>query len=497
MLLPASSPYAWMQRGSRTQIAVRAPSIGVRWFAALVAATVAVSSGCARQTVGTSDGLAYAGAASGELQRSALSTVFYRGNPLPPEPDAEERQRARARVSAASEWERALLEELYPGDDELWALVMRDSDGDGIKDFRVSDYYGRLLEGDTDIDGDGRPNTFDLSPYERDPDGAELPTIPDHLSWRVVGKPAEMASIQEQLFREYGILLVERSASFTPELAVATFDAIARVHRSVLGPRSLPTLRVIASEESSLLFEDAEEGAGDFAQVLPATGTMEIYRRGIDAPPLVQLGFLSHEISHGVQYALDSNREQRRALMIDNEVSAPTFHALVARYGWSRRSVDADPTAEFELFRPQYIAPDAYEYLYREEDLSAWEDWLAAIYEEVGEQSYLSDPRITELYILGDYSLSSPWEWYSDHVIAYVYMQMFDALAERCTEAEVAELRGSAEAEVLTPQWPYFRFENARGAPFQQHLDEVMPIRATDAKDLARRYVPGSERCGG
>ena len=464
---------------------------------AIGAAMIAASSGCARQTVVAKHGSAYVAAANAELQRSTLAAVFYRGNPLPPEPDTEEREQARARVSTASEWERALLEELYPDDDELWALVMRDSDGDGIKDFRVSDYYGRLLEGDTDVDGDGRPNTLDPAPYVPDLDDAEVGSIPEHLSWRVARKSPEMASIQEQLFRHYGILLVERSADFTPELTVATFDAIVRVHRNVLGSRRLPTLRVIATEESSLLFKDAEEGVGDFAQVLPAAGVMEIYRRGIDAPPLVQLGFLSHEISHAVQYALDSSREQRRALLIDNEVSAPAFHALVARYGWSRRSVDADPTAEFELFRPQYISPDAYEYLYREEGLPAWEEWVAAIYEEVGEEGYLSDPRITELHILGDYSLSSPWEWYSDHVIAYLYMQMFDALGDGCTEAEVAQLQASAEAEVLAPEWPYFRFENARGAPFQQHLGEVQPIRATDAKDLARRYVPRSERCDG
>ena len=481
----------------RRQTGARAPSFDALSSAALIAAMIAVSSGCARQAVGTSDGSAYAATATPKLQRSTLATIFYRGNPLPPEPDAEEREQARARLSAASEWERALLEELYPADEELWALVMRDSDDDGIKDFRVSDYYGRLLEGDSDIDGDGRSNTFDLSPYVPDADDAKVGSIPDHLSWRVVGKPPEMASIQQQLFRDYGILLVERSASFTPELALATFDAIVRVHRNLLGSGRLPTLRIIATEESSLLFKDAEEGASDFAQVLPATGTMEIYRHGIDAPPLVQLGFLSHEISHAVQYALDSNRAPRRALLIDHEVSAPPFHALVARYGWSRRSVDADPTAEFDLFRPQYIAPDAYEYLYREDPLSAWEDWLAVIYEVVGEECYLRDRRITELYILGDYSLSSPWEWYSDHVIAYVYMQMFDALGDGCTEAQVAQLQASAEAEVLAPEWPYFRFENARGAPFQQYLEKVQPIRATDAKDLARRYIPGSERCDG
>ena len=421
---------------------------------ALATLAVAWSSmvlGCARRSVGTADASS-ASAHRADLQRATLDTVFFRGNPLPPAPGKEEREEARARVGSASEWERALLQKLYPDDDELWALVIRDSDRDGIKDYRVSDDCGRLLEGDTDVDGDGRPNVFDIEPYHRATEGPG-PTrgrsIPEHLSWRSSGKPSEMASIQERLFRDYGVLLVERSAEFTPELAVAMSDAIARVHRKVLSRGGLPTLRVIATEESSLLLPNAEEGAEDFAQVLPATGTMEIYRRGIDSPPLVQLGFLSHEISHAVQYALDFDQARRSEIVLHNEVKAPKFHALVARYGWTRREVDADPTTRFELFRPQYISSDTYEYLYREEELVAWEDWLAAIYDEVGEANYLTDPRIAELHILGDYSLSSPWEWYSDHVIAQVYMAMFDALRSGCNDAEVEQLQAATEAEVL------------------------------------------------
>jgi hypothetical protein len=229
--------------------------------------------------------------------------------------------------------------------------------------------------------------------------------------------------------------------------------------------------------------------------MFPATGTIEIYRRGIDAPPLVQLGFVSHEVSHAVQYALDYDDTRRREIVLENEVKAPKFHTLVAEYGWTRQPVEADPTTTYELFRPQYISSDTYEYLYREEGLAAWEEWLAAIYEEVGEENYLTDPRITELYILGDDSISSPWEWYSDHVIAHVYLAMFGTLRPGCSEADAAQLQAVAEAEVLASAWPYFRFENARGAAFQSHLEKKQPIRPADTSAMARRYIAGSERC--
>ena len=74
-----------------------------------------------------------------------------------------------------------LLDEYYGERDDLKALAIRDRDGDGTPDYRVSDYYGKLSEGDVDVDGDGVRNVYDAAPYDpaaggldRDGDG-----IPD------------------------------------------------------------------------------------------------------------------------------------------------------------------------------------------------------------------------------------------------------------------------------------------------------------------------------
>jgi hypothetical protein len=462
---------------------------------AVIGGTMCLASGCARRSVVASDMSAETRPGAADLQRQTLFRLFYRDNPMPPPPNEAEREHARTRLETAAQWERALLTQLYPEDADLWALAMRDSDGDGVKDFRISDYYGRFLEGDIDLDGDGTSNVMDTSPYTADSAGTGSRSVPEHLSWRAQGKPEAMIDVQERLFRHHRIVLIERSAEFTADLAATILDAVTRVHRNKIGEAGLPTLRVIATEESSLLYEDAEEGAEDYAQVLPASQTMEIYRRGIDAPPLVQLGFLSHEISHAVQYALDYDERRQREIMVDNEVKAPNFHSLVADYGWTRRAVKPDPTTRFELFRPQYISSDAYEYLYRGERIDAWEKWLAAIYEEVGETDYLMDSRITELHILGDYSLLTPWEWFSDHVIAYVYLEMFEALRSRCSEGALKALEATVQTEILAPEWPYFRFANARGAAFQRYLHDMLPIAPEDAAVLAERYLPAGEAC--
>ncbi len=425
---------------------------------------------------------------TGELQRDSLRHVYYANGPLPPVPTEAERTRAEAAVRNADPWERDLLAELYPGDVELWAYAIRDSDGDGIVDFRVSDYYGRFLEGDTDVDGDGIDNVLDPRPFSADASTTGALAAP--AAWTVGTKPAAMAAIQRELLAKHRLLLVERGAAFTPGLARAVRDVVTRVYRSVFADRgSLDSLRVIATEESSLLYADAEEGTGDYAQVFAATSTMEIYRAGIDALPVIQLGFLVHEIGHNIQFEMDFDAQRRDEITRRNVFVAEHFHALVAQYGWTTYETGPDPESGFRLFRPQYVSPDAYAYRYYGETPEAWAAWLQALYDEAGEDDYLSDPRVAGRHILGDYSLTGPWEWHSDHLIAYVYLAMVDSLGDDCDAGDLARLRQAFQAEIVRPAWPYFRYENARGAPIQQQLAETFPLAPDDVDYLTETYL--------
>ena len=425
----------------------------------------------------------------GELQRDSLSNLFFRGNPLPPPATDEEIAATRKRVRRARRWERHLLKQLYPKDFELWVYATRDTDADGVLDFRVSDYYGRFLEGDTDLDGDGLDNVLDTDPY-RVAGAAQRPSLPASVDWSRSGKPDAMVIIQRELYDEHRILLVDRSADFTPELARSVYDVITRIYAGAFeDDKMLTTLRIVATEESSLLDPEDEAGASDFAQVLPATQTLEIYRRGIDAVPVIQLGFLAHEIAHNIQFSLDYDGQRQAEILRRNYFAAPRFFALVEPYGWSILETEADGRAEFALFRPQYIAQEPYEYLYLEEPLQDWQEWLASIYAEVGEEAYLTDGRITELHIVGDYSLTGPWEWYSDQMIAYVYLAMLDSLVGVCPAAELDLLRQTFQRETVEAEWPYFRFENARGGSVQQHFREAYPLREEDVSYLAGAYL--------
>jgi hypothetical protein len=423
-------------------------------------------------------------------QRESLAAVFYRGNPMPPPPTELELKEAGSKVRQAPRWERRLLKQLYGRNRELWVYATRDSDGDGIFDFRVSDYYGRFLEGDTDLDGDGIVNILDGRPFRQDDSPSPGTSLPPHLDWAAQGKPAGMVQAQQELYARYGIVLVERTESFTPELTQAVWDAVTRVYRKVFAREgSLPTLRTIATEDFSLLDSDDPEGSTDFAQVLAATQTLVIYRRGIDSPPAIQVGFLAHEIAHNIQFSLDYDDQRRQEIIERNYIAATRFHELVEPYGWTTLELEIYPRDEFTLFRPQYLSIQPYEYLYNDESLEDWEEWLAAIYDEVGEENYLSDERITELHILGDYSLSGPWEWYSDHVIAYVYMALFDSLEGRCSPASLQTLKDTFQREVVAPAWPYFAYENARGDDIQIHLGQVYTLTSEDVAAMAETYL--------
>jgi hypothetical protein len=424
-----------------------------------------------------------------ELQRNSLSTLFYRGNPLPPRPSDEEMATTRRRVRRARRWERRLLKQLYPDDVELWVYATRDSDGDGVLDFRVSDYYGRFLEGDTDLDGDGVDNVLDSRPYLADDSTASV-GLPATVDWDLKRKPAEMVAIQRRLFEQHRILLVDRSAEFTPQLARSLDDVVTRVYAGVFKDGgAVAALRIVAVEESSLLDPEDEAGAGDFAQVLPASQTLEVYRRGIDAVPIIQLGFLAHEIGHNIQFSLDYDRQRQDEIARRNYFAAPHFFGLVEPYGWSIVETRPDRRSEFELFSPQYISQEPYEFLYLDDSVEDWAQWMTAIYEEVGEERYLTDDRITEHHIVGDYSLTGPWEWYSDQIIAYLYLAILDSLRDSCPPSEWNRLRQAFQKETVEAEWPYFRFENGRGAEVHEHFRAAYPLADEDLLWMARGYL--------
>ncbi len=429
------------------------------------------------------------------LQRESLAFVFRAGAPLPPPPDRAELDALARKVAGADPEESTLLLELFGDQPDLLVYATRDSDGDGIHDFRVSDYYGKFLEGDVDLDGDGVRNVVDDAPYDparggQDTDDDGLPDpgtfldenengVPDDLDWGLDEDRSAAAEIQRSLFVDRRLLLVDRSARFDDRLARSVYDVVTRVLDAVPGP--LPAaLRVVAAEEECLLYP--EEDTETHAMAISHTQTLVVYRSGIDLSGIAQLGLLLHELAHHHQFALDFGdlaEENRRVYF-----PAPNFLARMVPFGWTADPLPPEQRGDVPgLFAPHYVMTEP-AYAWRGEAPEAWAAWLESIYGEVGD-GYLRDPRVTELAIVGAYSLLNPFEWHSDSVLAYLFVEIENWIAHNpdSVRAVPQDLRRAAREA-----WPSFRYTNL--APeVREHFRRVLPLRDEDLAYFARRYV--------
>jgi len=449
-------------------------------------------------------------------QLHSLSLVYFRARDdvqashleVPP-PGDEEVARYVEQRERMNEEARAILDDVYGTDDRLKALALRDSDGDGLADYRISDYYGKFSEGDLDVDGDGIRNVLDSDPYDakrggRDTNGDGTPdadftdtnrnSLPDHLDWTVMGRDAELASIQAGLYRDFHIVLVERDAEFDLPLARAVDDVIRRVYGGRLAASSgLPNLRTIATEQTALLNQQlAEEAGTDMdAQALYNSQSLVIYDagRGVEQP-IGLLGLLVHEIGHAWHMSLDwdaANPERENAR---NDYPAPVFVRTVAPFGWSTDGYFDGELGDDLPVRPQflYTGISEPEFLYRGKSAQDWADWLNDIYAELGEpEDYLEDERFTSRGIVGDYSLTTPYEWYGDNVLAYVLVTLEDAALASLEPAQAAVARGKL-TEALRRIWPGFYHRNL-GADARAYFSETFPIAPSDRDVMVRRYI--------
>lgn len=443
-------------------------------------------------------------------QARSLNMVFHVGQSavnLPDETETELYRRLRQHTeSEALDY----LDELYGRRDDLKALALRDSDSNGVPDFRASDYYGKFMEGDIDVDGDGVRNLYDAYPFDglrggNDADGDGVPDtgfadengngLPDHIDWSLEGD-TQRAAIQLGLFRDYKILLVDRNASFDIALARAADDTIRRVFRAYFEEhRTLPTLRTIATERTALLSAvlAAIEEDDTSAQVFSQTQSLIVYNPGRNTDvALGLLGLFVHEMGHSYHMSLDFDASDGLGENGRTDFPASSFVALVKPFGWtSSEYYDGDLGAGLDLVpRFVYMGTSEPVFLFREETPEAWETWIEDLYEGLNQNpDYLSQAEVVSFGIVSDYALSSPYEWYGDNFIAYVVSVLEDeALTRFGSDADAmvaARLRVDA---ALRSVWPGFYHRNL--APdVRAYFEATFPITASDRRLLANRYI--------
>lgn len=426
-----------------------------------------------------------------EAQRESLRYVFYKGNRAPPPPSQRELRLLDRNLAGAPPVEVEELFDLFGNDRELLAYATRDSDGDGVLDYRISEYHGKFFEGDIDLDGDGVRNVYDIDPYDpavggSDSDGDGVPDrpgsfadrdgdgIPDHLDWSR-RKPEPLPSMQTALFRDFDVILVERSARFTPELVQAADDALRHVFRE-----PLPTLRTIAVEDQLLLDSDL----GDNGFMLGQTQTLTVYSKSLEgAPALVLFGLLVHEVDHAWQLAQDFDAKDLLGENKKMHFPVGEFTTSLRRYGW-----DVDPQTNGDgyhhvLYWPQFYATSP-RYLYQGEAPSAWGEWFEDQQERHGE-GFLRASPLTSRGLVGPYAMTSPWEWHADYLMASIYHRVDRRLAEHAS----APLLRARMLEAVQGQWSRFDYRNISGTKVERELAIDFELGEAELDALIERYV--------
>ena len=430
-------------------------------------------------------------------QRRSLTHVFYDHNDLPPKPSAQELRRVKRDLERAPRIEVEELRGLFGDDLELLAYATRDTDGDGVLDFRVSEYRGKFFEGDIDVDGDGVRNVYDAAPYNKrvggeDLDGDGIPDdpgsfadrdgdgIPDHLDW-TRPKGEAIATLQTELFRDFGVILVERSARYTPELVHAVDDTMRLVFRE-----PLPTLRTIAVEDQLLISPDM----GDNGFMLGQTQTLTLCVDSIaEADPLVMLGLVVHEVGHAWQLAHDFDHHDLHHENKKIHFEPGSFADMLEDFGWAVDEHSASEGYYHRLYWPHFYATSP-RYLYNGHAPNEWAAWFEDIQAQYG-ADFLVTSDAHEWGMVGPYSMTSPWEWHADNLMASVYNRMDQGILAHPnhTYRRAAPLLSQRMVHTIQRQWSRFDYRNASGTEIDRALAEDFELSEDELQHLVDRYV--------
>jgi hypothetical protein len=450
-----------------------------------------------RTPVVPTSGLELAPSERAEEQRRSLRHVFYRNNEAPPVPSARELRRLDHNLQEAPPVEVRELHDLFGNDVELLAFATRDTDGDGVLDYRISEYRGKFFEGDIDLDGDGIRNVYDVAPYNRrvggvDTDGDGVPDkpgtfadrdgdgIPDHLDWSR-RKAEPLPELQAGLFRDFGVILVERSARFTPELVQAVDDTLRLVFRE-----RMSTLRTIAVEDQLLISPDL----GDNGFMLAQTQTLTIYTKSIEgAEPVVLLGLMLHEVAHAWQLTQDFDTSDLHAENKKMHFPPGSFTASLERFGWELDDNTLGEGYHHRLYWPHFYATSP-RYLYRGSAPNEWATWFEDVQRESGPGFLRNSPAMT-WGMVGPYSLTSPWEWHADQLMASLYNRMARGIGEHHnrTYRNIATLLRARMLQSVQSQWSRFDYRNAVGTSIDRQLGVQFELSPAELEVLVDRYI--------
>jgi len=381
------------------------------------------------------------------------------------------------------------------------AIAVRDNDGDGIKDYRITK-CGEFRENDPDADCDGIPNVLDGSPYDSvatpgqscaaEPDWHRVTNdrngngLPDYLDWRVLnasGGGKRPADVQEGLFRDYKILLVDRRTRMPAAVAVELDHVIRDIFRGQITPE-FPPLRVITTDRAVCGDDDM------YGWASPENSTVYLGRATLQLSAIMRLEVLVHETTHTLQYALDFTPADVLGLRTRNRYDSDGFHAFAASLGWtvlpdpSKKPLRPFRLAVWHCSDDQTDYPFELTYSDGSGPGKSGEAWQA-------DWDNFSAPQRKAHHMVDSYAFGDAWEWDAEYNAAFVLNQLLHAAGRVCTLSQAASLRRRLRDD-MTNAWDYHQ-ENAIGLPaYESVIPRQFHVDDDTWDALARRFLLGS-----
>ena len=430
-------------------------------------------------------------------QLESLRMIYYSSGQLPPGPsEAERAELQRLKALPKLHKQATLLEKAFPHDDWLQAIAIRDQDQDGIKDYRITT-CGEFRENDPDADCDGIPNVLDDSPYDvvakptqacaAEPDWHRVTDdhngngLPDYLDWRVLnasGGNERPAEVQERLFRDYGILLVDRRTPMSAAVAVDLDHVIRDIFHDQITPDFAP-LRVITTDLSVC------GGSDTYGWASPESSTVFFTSVTLDLSPVMRLEILAHELTHTVQYGMDFSAADLLDYRTQNRYESSHFLDFAKSLGWTTVT-PAPSRLPYALVAWHCDDDDSPKLQYLVRPPKDWQaDW-----------DNFNDAQRQAHHMVDSYAFSDAWEWDAEYTAAFTLNQLLVAAQRICTPSQAASLRDSLRADMIAKPtgdaWDYHH-ENAVGLPaYESAIAGKFHVDDDTWDALARRFLLAS-----
>lgn len=376
------------------------------------------------------------------------------------------------RLQQATEADRRTLADYY-ADPMLRLVALRDTDEDGILDFRIKE-FGGFISNDPDADNDGVQNIYDAHPLsagavqdaiinnDHDHDG-----LPNHLDWsdkgRFPGKSQALIDIQYDVFSNYGIVLNETDLGFTVSAASMVQDALKVFADQITSDESSikDTFKIVTSAQAYDV-----DPYGVLAEVSPVNGRVNLFAlafNSIDSNPgsrLAAFAVMVHEMTHAIQNAMDyeSNRDD---LLRYNFHRKPTnFVQMANSLGW-KMSLKENPEFSQKAFVDHGSEGIGADEVYAGMNFQE----LGALYDNMTDSEEIRTFR-KDYKIVTPYSLMDSREWHAEYVTVTLLIHMYKRF--EITHGSSAEMLIECAQKAMSDEW--------NGEPYRYQLADPVAV---------------------